>query len=512
MDKCLREDDHKDAKFSSKKMNKPKQANEARAPEKSIFRPSKNETIKCSDQIFATKTNILDSQKIQMTKAETNEKNSEKKNASEKESTTEKKNAVEKANGTEKENKTENENVVEKKMYTIEWTIEFLITLFATLKKLPPKLEAVIFGNSLHDAAMTGDLKICHELVSKGVPIDTLDRWERTALYYAVISRQLDVTQYLLAKGANPNAKTTYLSETILQTAAMNGCLDICRLLVAKGATINARALYYAVKSNRLNVTGYLLENGANLNAKHLVRYIPFDRDIPFNRETVLHTAVRVATLEMCQLLVAKGATVDALDSGDRTPLYYAITLEKLDVTRYLLEIGANPNANCAYVFRHRMVKCRLLHVAARLGNLDICQLLVSKGADVNCLNSNDETPLMIVLRNYLSLRRQCTLWRILDTLKNPFSSRNHPQNHLAIDEYFSKNMVISKQKKDVKDEYKNHLYLITSKLERQKLTGSTQLTICTVLVASAAWALVVKYAVGLAWYKVEQNFFTCYK
>ncbi|KAK2712457.1 hypothetical protein QYM36_011222 [Artemia franciscana] len=168
---------------------------------------------------------------------------------------------------------------------------------------------------------MKGDLKICHQLVSKGESIDALDRWERIALYYAVISHGLDVTQYLLMKGANPNAKPRYLSETMLQAAAMNGCLDICRLLVAKGATINATALYYAVSFNKVVVTRYLLENGANLNAKHLVY-----SDIPFNRETVLHTAVRVATLEICQLLVVEGATVDALDSGGSATLYYAVT------------------------------------------------------------------------------------------------------------------------------------------------------------------------------------------
>ena len=266
-------------------------------------------------------------------------------------------------------------------LYTIEWTIEFFVTLFVTVKKLPKWLETVFFGNSLHDAAMKGDLKICHELVSKGVSIDALDRWERTALYYAVISHGLDVTQYLLMKGANPNAKPRYLSETMLQAAAMDGCLDICRLLVAKGATINATALYYAVSFNKVDVTRYLLENGANLNAKHLVY-----SDIPFNRETVLHTAVRVATLEICQLLVAKGATVDALDSGDRTPLYYAITLEKLDVTRYLLENGANLNAKHLVYTDIPFNRETVLHTAVRVATLEICQPPSCQGCHRRCL------------------------------------------------------------------------------------------------------------------------------
>ena len=284
--------------------------------------------------------------------------------------------------------------------------------------------------------------------ISRGVSVNALNSEGKTALYYAVISHELDVTRYLLENGANPNAKC---GKTILQEAARVGCLNICRLLVAKGACIDAlnerneTALYYGVVSNSLDVTTYLLENGANTNLNELD-----------NHKTLLHAAAEFASLKICQLLVTKGTTIDALDMCNRTPLYYSIVEEKFDVTKYLLENGANPNAEFEFPygdsdsiwdmdfiymdFQDETMKYRekILHVAARQGNLDIFKLLISKGADMNCLTSKDETPLMIALEYSLL-------------------SRNHLQNYLFITEYILKNIPVynAKLKRNVKDKYK---------------------------------------------------------
>ncbi|XP_065583958.1 putative ankyrin repeat protein RF_0381 [Artemia franciscana] len=297
----------------------------------------------------------------------------------------------------------------------------------------------------LHNAAANGNLDMCQRLISRGVSVNALNSEGTTAIYYAVISHELDVTRYLLENGANPNAKC---GETILQKAALVGCLNICRLLVAKGACIDAlnerneTALYYGVVSNSLDVTTYLLENGANTNLNK------------FNHKTLLHSAAEFASLKICQLLVTKGTTIDALDMWNRTPLYYSTVKEKFDVTKYLLENGANPNAEFESPYGDSMdmdfiyMDCqgklslkyreKILHVAARQGNLDIFKLLISKGADMNCLTSKDETPLMIALEYSLL-------------------SRNHLQNYLFITEYILKNMPVynAKLKRNVKDKYK---------------------------------------------------------
>ncbi|XP_065580125.1 histone-lysine N-methyltransferase EHMT2-like [Artemia franciscana] len=102
---------------------------------------------------------------------------------------------------------------------------------------------------------------------------------------------------------------------------------------------------------------------------------------------TALHCAARKGNFEICKLLVSKVATVDVLDSDNRTALYDAVIKNQLHVIEYLLEKGANPNS--------KDHKCNtVLHIAASKGNLDICKLLVSKGATVDALNSYNRTAL----------------------------------------------------------------------------------------------------------------------
>ena len=72
--------------------------------------------------------------------------------------------------------------------------------------------------------------------------------------------------------------------------------------------------------------------------------------------------------------------------------------MNNISVTKYLIEKGANINLrNFSYLDRTP------LQIAAVKGNLDICCLLVSYGAKINCLDLDDKTALMLALsrRNF---------------------------------------------------------------------------------------------------------------
>src|SRR5690349_19202094 len=73
-----------------------------------------------------------------------------------------------------------------------------------------------------------------------------------------------------LAKGADVNAKSRY-DVTPLIFAAGNGRLEAVKLLIARGADVNAQDTFYraratemAITNGHLDVTLYLLQNGAN--------------------------------------------------------------------------------------------------------------------------------------------------------------------------------------------------------------------------------------------------------
>jgi uncharacterized protein len=63
------------------------------------------------------------------------------------------------------------------------------------------------------------------------------------------------------------------------------------------------------------------------------------------NNKTILMYACWVGNLDAAKHLIAKGADVNAVDSGGATPLHLAIWRDHNDIALYLLEKGASTSA-----------------------------------------------------------------------------------------------------------------------------------------------------------------------
>ncbi|MBS1787037.1 MAG: ankyrin repeat domain-containing protein [Acidobacteria bacterium] len=103
---------------------------------------------------------------------------------------------------------------------------------------------------------------------------------------------------------------------------------------------------------------------------------------------TALHHAAGFGPAETLELLISKGADVNAKNRRGSTPLHWAIHDEAK--VRLLVAKGADVNA--------QQVQNRTpLYLTAMLGNgLSTMRLLVSKGADPNIASVNGQTPLMM--------------------------------------------------------------------------------------------------------------------
>jgi len=104
------------------------------------------------------------------------------------------------------------------------------------------------------------------------------------------------------------------------------------------------------------------------------------------NRRSPLHIAAEFNYLNAARFLIDKGANVNAKDLLDQTPLHRAVGYGKNNIVALLLEKGAEVNAkdNCKYT---------PLHWAANKGYKDITVLLIGKGANVNAVSKFGETP-----------------------------------------------------------------------------------------------------------------------
>lgn len=120
-----------------------------------------------------------------------------------------------------------------------------------------------------------------------------------------------------------------------------------------------------------------LLIEGVDINAKD---------DFGFN---ALHHAVYLQQYETVNLLLAKGAEVDAKDANDDTPLIQAAQFRKFPIAQKILNLLLKANANVNHVDKD---KWSALMTAASYGNESIVQILFQNGADANLKNRDGRT------------------------------------------------------------------------------------------------------------------------
>ena len=86
-----------------------------------------------------------------------------------------------------------------------------------------------------HGAAREGYVSTVKELLEEGVPVDFVDEFDWTALFYAAWSNRTDVIQLLLQNGTNVN-KRGRSGDTPLHWAAMWNSTEAITVLMEHGA------------------------------------------------------------------------------------------------------------------------------------------------------------------------------------------------------------------------------------------------------------------------------------
>ena len=157
----------------------------------------------------------------------------------------------------------------------------------------------------LLEAARRGELDVVKRLVEAGENVNPPAGW-RTPLIAAALHSHIAVMEYLLAKGADVNARDR-LGRSALWAAVWGDQPAALRLLLSKGADVNVSAK-----------TG----------------------------DTLLFMAVEGGRLEMARELITRGAAIDRPSQNPLwkgyTPLQRAVTLRNAGLVALLLEHGAD--------------------------------------------------------------------------------------------------------------------------------------------------------------------------
>jgi len=184
--------------------------------------------------------------------------------------------------------------------------------------------------HALHLAAKLGDAALCRILLDAGAEAGLGGRYGKTPLRLAVDGNHAQVVFLLLEAGADPRAA----DNSALDQAAGAGNLALLEPMLAQvpsGKPMQEalnRALHRAMggEAEHLATARFLLDQGAEVDTRHA-------------EDTPLMAAARAGNLPLVQLLIERGAELDATGRLGWTALARAV--KHVDVVRCLLEAGA---------------------------------------------------------------------------------------------------------------------------------------------------------------------------
>lgn len=236
-------------------------------------------------------------------------------------------------------------------------------------------------GAEIHKAAMEGDLEKVQALIADDPGLtDAKDEMGRTPLHLACHGGHIEMVKYLMAKGANIEAKFANGS-TALYWAIPEGHIDVVKLLLAAGADIQAKQndgtslLHIAAALGQTEIAELLIEEGLNPNTKQS------------EGSTPLIYAVSRGHSKIVELLLDKGADVNVQDNAGYSPVNIAAFRGNQDMLRFLVSRDADLNQ------KNRM-GMTALHDMAMQGQKEIVALLIDKGADFMIKDPSGHTPL----------------------------------------------------------------------------------------------------------------------
>lgn len=245
-------------------------------------------------------------------------------------------------------------------------------------------------------AAREGHLELVRLLINAGAEIEKADADGVTPLLMAILNNQLPVARFLIDQGANVNAMDWY-GQTPLWAAVDirnldvpgptrdNGvdraaALDLIRELLARGANPNARTKEYPPQRRWITRLGSL-------------SWVDFTGQTPFLRGALAGDVI------VMRLLVEHGADPNIATFNGTTPLMAAAGVNWVVAQTYdegpeaLLEAVKLAHSLGNDVNAANSMGLRAIHGAANRGSNEILRYLVENGASLDVADNQGRTP-----------------------------------------------------------------------------------------------------------------------
>lgn len=262
----------------------------------------------------------------------------------------------------------------------------------------------------LLETYQSGKLADVQKAIDNGAKItninDIIDEVGSTPLIWACENGLSEIAQFLINNGADVNVQDWY-SYTPLHGACKNGLPDVALLLIKKGADVNAKdhndetPLMSVCRAGYHKIAKHLIDLCDEENLKRKPPLIRFCKKVLTKIHQSIETPdprkrrdyirfLEISALkldEVVQLLIDKGADVNAKDNLGNTPLILASGKGLYGAAKLLIDSGANVNAK-----KHD--RNSALSEACKQGSYYVAELLIKNGADVNAKDSEGRPPI----------------------------------------------------------------------------------------------------------------------
>ena len=174
-----------------------------------------------------------------------------------------------------------------------------------------------------------------------------------------------------------------YANDTPIHIASKYGHLEIVKYLIEdqnidkdiKG-NYDSTPLHYACQKGFLSIIDYLISKDANIEAEDSKEQTP-----------IYYAFGNKNQIQVLDCLIKEGANIEAIETNEKTPLHVACEEGRIPIVQYLISKGANIEA--------KDIKGKTpLHFACENGNMAIVEFLLLKGANINAKDYRGNTSL----------------------------------------------------------------------------------------------------------------------
>jgi len=209
-----------------------------------------------------------------------------------------------------------------------------------------PALKEYWLQQGLHAAIRRGFREVAEWMLQRGARLDHVEADGRSVLHEAAAAGDLAMAAWLMQSGVRPDV-TDNRGRTPLFDAARFGRTGMIELLLDAGAAVDVRS--HAGGTALIECAGaYLTDRDATPAAQLLIQKGAEVQAVTKADRTALHQAAMVGSPQMAELLIEHGADVRARGEHCSAPLFITVGYfgmgygRQLEVAKLLLENGAS--------------------------------------------------------------------------------------------------------------------------------------------------------------------------